>query len=329
MQLKIGRLRGGFCVSWYVDGKRRRYQLNARTRKEAEAEALDVYAQHNRPTKAHTVADIWRAYQVSLGARPTAKTMDYTGLAVLDHFGHLRPDQIDQAACLRYDERRRSQGVSQGSVHTELGHLRSALRYARRVGHTESDIHIWRPAKPEKDKRILDAGEARRLIESAHDPHIRLAVILLLGTAGRVGAVLDLEWERVDFVRGTINLRVSDSNTRKGRAVVPMNGMTRAALSAAREAALTDYVIEYGGGPIKSIRKGFTNAVERSGIGHVRIHDLRHTAAVTMLAAGHPIELVAQVLGHSNVSMTYRVYGRYMPEHMAPAVDSLNFFKVV
>ncbi|MFV0513103.1 MAG: hypothetical protein ACK5MY_05650 [Jhaorihella sp.] len=44
-----------------------------------------------------------------------------------------------------------------------------------------------------------------------------------------------------------------------------------------------------------------------------------------MLSAGHPIELVAQVLGHSNVSMTYKVYGRFLPENMAPAVDVLNF----
>ena len=52
----------------------------------------------------------------------------------------------------------------------------------------------WRPSKPQTGKRILNPGEARTLIEMAHDPHIRLALILLLGTAARVGAVLDLTW---------------------------------------------------------------------------------------------------------------------------------------
>lgn len=68
-------------------------------------------------------------------------------------------------------------------------------------------------------------------LDACAAPHIRLAVILLLGTAGRAGAILDLTWDRVDFDRGIINLRLADSATRKGRAVVQMNGMTRAALS--------------------------------------------------------------------------------------------------
>jgi len=157
---------------------------------------------------------------------------------------------------------------------------------------------------------------------------VRLAITLLLGTGARVGAILDLTWDRIDLERGVINLRIPDAMTRKGRAVVPMNRTTKAALSVASHAALSDHVIEYGGRRVKSIRKGFTAAVDRAGIGHVRIHDLRHTAAVTMLAAGIPIEKVAQVLGHSNTSVTYRTYGRYLPEHMQDAVDSLDFGSV-
>lgn len=212
--------------------------------------------------------------------------------------------------------------------HESIGHLRSALRYAERTGLIEKAPHIWRPAKPETDKRILNAGEARQLIDAADAPHVRLAILLLLGTAGRVGAILDLEWERVDFNRGVINLRLADSATRKGRAVVPMNAMTRAALQTARDAALTDYVVEYGSGPVKSIRKGFMGAVKRSRIGHVRIHDIRHTAAVTMLSSGVPLEMVSQALGHSNTSITFKTYARYLPEHLSPAINVLDFTKV-
>ena len=46
-----------------------------------------------------------------------------------------------------------------------------------------------------------------------------------------MGAVRDLTWDREDFKRGIINLRLDDSRTRKSRAIVPMNSMTRAALS--------------------------------------------------------------------------------------------------
>lgn len=326
--ITIGRLRGGLCAIWYEDGKRHRHQLKALNRKEAEAEAIDVWTAHQRRNvseSAASVADCWRAYRDSLRDRPTGRTLDYTGKAVLDAFGNYRPDQLTDELCRDYAERRCSLSKSQGTIHTELGHLRSALRFAERRGLIEKAPHIWRPTKPEKDKRILNAGECRRLIEATEAPHVRLATILLLGTAGRVGAILDLEWSRCDFERGTINLRVDGSQTRKGRAIVPMNGMTRAALSVAKEAALSDYVVEYGSRPVKSIRTGFVAAVRRSGIGHVRIHDLRHTACVHMLQAGHPVHLVAQIMGHSNPRMVEKTYGRFIPEYMAPAVEALNF----
>lgn len=185
--------------------------------------------------------------------------------------------------------------------------------------------HIWRPAKPMPKERFLTHAEISNLIAACGSPHIRLAVVLLLGTAGRVGAILDLQWERVDFERGSINLRLADSTTRKGRAIVPMNGMTRAALQTARDAALTDYVVEYAGDRVKSIRKGFQNACDRAKLEGVTIHTLRHTAAVHMVSAGVSMDKVSQYLGHSNTQITSRVYARFAPSHMQDAADVLNF----
>ncbi len=321
-EISIGRLRGGFCVYWTGDdGRRRRHQLAARDRKAAEAEALDVYRRHTWRPAGGTVADIWQAYRADLGARPAGVTMAHTGKAILPFFGHYRPDQITRDLCRAYDRHRRNAGRSQGTVHTELGHLRSALVFA--LG--PKAPRIWRPNKPDSNVRVLTAAEARRVIDACEAPHIRLAVVLLLGTAGRAGAILDLTWDRIDFDRGIINLRLSDSVTRKGRAVVPMNAMTRAALAAAAPAALTDHVIEWAGGPVRSIRKGVKAALARAGLPRVRIHDFRHTAAVTMLGEGVAIEKVAQVLGHSNLATTYRVYGRFLPGHMQDAVNVLDF----
>ncbi|MFC4668183.1 tyrosine-type recombinase/integrase [Seohaeicola nanhaiensis] len=323
--MTIGRLRGGFCVIWRDGGKRHRHQLKARTRKEAEAEGLDLYRRENyRPIDA-TVQGLWTAYVETLAGRPTAETMRHTGKAILPHFGHLRHDQIEMTTCKEYERLRCAAGISQGSIHTELGHLRSTLRFAEDARMIPKAPRIWRPAKPIYDKRILNAGEARALIEAANAPHISLALILLLGTAGRVGAVLELEWDRIDFDRGEIRLRTDDAQTRKGRANVPMNAMTRAALQTAQSAALSDYVIEYAGGPVKSVKTGISAAVRRAKIGHVRIHDLRHTAAVTMLSNGVPLEMVSQMLGHSNTQITYSTYARYLPQHMQKAADVLNF----
>jgi len=322
MQVSIGRLRGGFCVYWRDEtGKRRRYQLEARTRAEAEAEALDVFRRETWKPAGDTVSEIWDAYRADLGDRATGITMGYTGKAILPAFGHFRPDQITRQMCKDYAAKRMSEGKAQGTVHTELGHLRSALVFA--LGTKAPPI--WRPNKPDSNVRVLTRGQVQAVIDACRAPHIRLAATLLFGTAARVGAILDLTWDRVDFDRGIINLRLPDSATRKGRAVVPMNPMTRAALSVAAPAALSDYVVEHAGGPVRSIRTGISAALERAGLEGVRIHDFRHTAAVEMLGAGVSIELVGQMLGHSNLGTTYRIYGRFLPEHMQDAANVLNF----
>lgn len=325
MQISIGRFRGGYCVYWTENGKRRRYSLKASTRTAAEPEALDVYHAKTVKRDGVTVSDIWRAYIDHLGNRPNAKTLGYTGKAILPHFGEYRPDQITTEQCRAYASKRQFEGRKQGTVHTELGHLRSALRFAQQQRMIDHAPHIERPTKPAPKERYLEAPEIAKLIECTSAPHIKLAVLLLLGTAGRVSAVLELTWDRVDLDRGVINLRLESDQTRKGRAIVPIGRGLRAALQTAKDASLTDYVVEYGGNPVKSIKKGFYNAVKRAKLVDVDIHCLRHTAAVVMVSNGIEMERVAQFLGHSNPTITYQVYARYQPQHLQDAADILDF----
>lgn len=329
--ISIGRLRGGYCVYWAgPDGKRSRHQLKARSRAEAEAEAIDTYRAHHfvQSQKGMTVAAIWAEYVNDLGDRPTAKTMGYTGKAVLAHFGHYRPDQITTALCRSYNRDRMAAGISQGSVHTELGHLRSAMTFAERARIIDAAPHIERPAKPTPKERFLRKDEVQQLIDAADAPHIALAIHLLFATAARVGAVLDLTWDRVDLDRGVINLRLDDARTRKGRAVVPINRGLTAALQTARAAALTDHVIEWGGQPVRSIRKGFSAAAKRANLRDITLHTIRHSSAVEMVSNGIPIDKVAQYLGHSNASITYSTYGRFAPDHLADAAEILDFIQL-
>ena len=326
MRLTIGRLRGGFCVIWTdPDGRRRRYQLSARTAAEAESEARDRYLRETQRAGGVTVMEIWGGYVDHLGDKPTATTMRHTGKAVLAHFGALRPDQITIRDCRDYTAKRTGEGRRLGSIHTELGHLRSALSWAEKCRLIDRAPHIERPPKPASDVRPLGDAQIRALIDGCTAPHIRLAVILLLATGARVGAILDLTWQRVDLDRGVIDLRLPDGVTRKGRAVVPINRMARAALETAQAARLSDHVVEWAGRPVRSIRTGYAAALERAGLKSVNIHQIRHSVAVRMLSAGQSIEAVAQYLGHSNTAVTFRTYARFLPEHLAGAAEVLNF----
>jgi integrase len=117
-----------------------------------------------------------------------------------------------------------------------------------------------------------------------------------------------------------------------------MNDGLRAALSVAEKVRQTDHVIEWAGEPVKSIKTGFRNAAIAAGFGEklpsgkmratISPHTLRHTAAVHLVAAGVPMQKVAQYLGHSNTSVTERVYGRYAPDHMREEAAILDFTKV-
>lgn len=327
MQFTIGRLGGGFAVSWYEDGKRRRFRLKACSRKEAEAEARDVIRRETMPASGHTVAAIWQAYLEAREGRPIARAMRYGG-AVLEHFGALRPDQITEADCDAYTAKRRK-AVKDGTIWTELGWLRTALVWAQRKKLIREAPEIARPKKPAPKDRWLTEAEIGRLIAAATTPHVRLAIVLMLATGARVGAILDLEWSRVCFERRQIDLRVDATGPRKGRAVVPMNSMALAALQSAREAALSEYVVEWAGDRVQSIRRGFQSAVEAAGLKDVSPHVLRHTAAVHMAAAGVPMSRISQMLGHSNEAITSRVYARFAPEHLRDAAEVLDFSKPV
>lgn len=326
-EYRIGRLKGRFVVTWTDErGTRRRYRLDALSAKDAERQAIDVIRRETAPPAGTTtVADLWAAYRAHLGTRPAAKTLGYTGLAVLAHFGALRPDQITVDHCRSYARKRRDARIRQGTVWTELGHLRSCLTWAQKLRLIDAAPYIERPQKPAPKDRYLTSAEIAALIDAMTAPHLRLATLLMLGTAGRIGAILDLTWDRVDFTQGTINLRLDAEGPRKGRAVVPMNGMLRSALTSAHQAALSDYVVEWAGDRIGSIKKGFATAAQAAGLQDVSPHVLRHTAGVHMAAAGVPMQMISQYMGHTSIAVTERVYARYAPNHMKQAADVLDF----
>jgi integrase len=326
-EISIGRLHGRFVVTWRdAAGRRRRFRLAADDPADARREGLDAWraAQAAAPGGL-TVRQVWDAYRAEHAGRSIAATMGWEWRALAERFGALRPDQISVGMCREHAAARRAAGIADGTIWTELGHLRIALSWAQRRRLIDHAPHIERPPKPAPKDRWLTHAEIARLLAAPTTPHIRLAIVLMLGTAARIGALLALRWSRVDMQAGWIDLRADDAGPRKGRAVVPMNGMVRAALETARQAALTDHVIEWGGRPVASIKTGFRAACAAAGLADVSPHVLRHTAAVHMAAAGVPMAKIAQFLGHSSTAITERVYARFAPGHLQDAAAAVDF----
>ena len=55
----------------------------------------------------------------------------------------------------------------------------------------------------------------------------------------------------------------------------------------------------------------------------VRLHDLRHTHATDLLAAGVNVKLVSERLGHSSTSFTLDTYAHVMPGQQADAAAAV------
>lgn len=328
-EYRIGRLSGRFVVTWWGDdGKRRRFRLDARSRTQAEGEAADLIRRKAAKPSGHTIGDLWESYRSEKQGRRIADSMAFEWRKMEPFFGHLRPEQLTIALCRAYTAARREMGKHDGTIWTELGHLRTVLVWAQKRRMIAHAPDVERPQKPPALDRWLTDKEVRQLLDVPKAHHIQLAILLMLATAGRVGAILELTWDRVDFEGGKVNLRNTETGPRKGRAVVPMNDGLRAALSQAKGLALSPYVIEWAGEPVKSIKTGFRRAVTDAKLkGRVTPHTLRHTAAVHLAAAGIPMSRISQYLGHSNTSITEKVYARFAPDHLREEAAVLDFTK--
>jgi integrase len=67
----------------------------------------------------------------------------------------------------------------------------------------------------------------------------------------------------------------------------------------------------------------FAKVSMAAGIEQCHPHELRHTAASLMLSRGVPLHIVADVLGHSSISVTKDVYGHLVAGERRLATDAI------
>lgn len=139
--------RGAYYAAWRENGIVRRQALRTKDRSVAE-QALKSFALQyeiaNRPDNI-TVEYVWTGYWKSLGVKPAAATMRYEGKAVLPFFGNMAADAITEEDCRAYRASRLAAGRKDGTIWTELGRLRSALKWAEKRDLIGREPAIERP----------------------------------------------------------------------------------------------------------------------------------------------------------------------------------------
>jgi hypothetical protein len=123
------------------------YSLGTSDKSEAERIAPALYAELTRP-KGTTVGELWEAYYVDRAGRAVVGTMLHTWKALRDRFGPMEAHAVTVADCRIHISERRERGIRDGTIHTELGHLRMVLCWAVKQGLIVRAPHIERPPKP-------------------------------------------------------------------------------------------------------------------------------------------------------------------------------------
>lgn len=235
--------------------------------------------------------------------------------------GHLGIDQVGEEAVELYVRQRR--GVAASTILRELATLSAAIRAAGGPSIRRA-LRGLRAHVPRRRERRLTRPEAARLVEACEEPHLRLAVQILLGTGLRVGRVLALRWPEVDLERRQLVLGPAPRRSKGHPPVLPINGALVAALRASYTGE-SGPVVAWQGQPVRSIRGAFNRARDRAGLGaEVTLHTIRHSVATWLLDEGVPLTVVSQLLGHSSVTVTERVYARHTAQALSLATDRLG-----
>jgi len=235
--------------------------------------------------------------------------------------------------------------------------LRRALADAERDGLVHRNVAALArpPHVPSRSLEVgrdyLDAAQLRRLLETAALHPLGPLVTVAAATGLRLGELLGLTWTAVDEDAGTLAVRrslarvpggwaLAEPKTSRSRRSIDLPRAARAALArqhglqdAARDAAGTAWQDRDGlaftdavGRPLRGseVNHAFHRLLDAAGLPSVPFHGLRHSAATAMLAAGVPLKVVSDHLGHSTITTTADRYAGVTPALRRTTADAID-----
>lgn len=183
---------------------------------------------------------------------------------------------------------------------------------------------------------LLDA------VEREGEP-IRAGVTLAVCYGLRRSELLGLRWEDIDFkaktlcVRNTVTkyrdlvIEAEQTKTEKSQRIIDLIASTVPYLmelkhTQTQNGLVLDKVCVWPDG--KAVRPDYITArtrriMEKYGLEHIRVHDLRHTAA-SLLAKKASLKQVSEFLGHRNISTTGDIYTHLMDNERRATSDIMD-----
>lgn len=208
------------------------------------------------------------------------------------------------------------------------------------------------PPKVERKKMLAyDAGQTAELLRELRPTRMFIPTLLAVMCGLRRGEILALRWRHVDLSDNRRQLSIVESaeQTKEGvRYKEPKSGRARtvslsttvlAELRAHRARQAEEQlrlgvrpdddsfvVAQIDGAPLqpRSLTHEWVRLIKKTALPRIRFHDLRHTHASQMLAAGVHPKVASERLGHSTIGITLDLYSHVMPGMQADAAEQVD-----
>jgi integrase len=205
------------------------------------------------------------------------------------------------------------------------------------------------PKVEPKPINTLTVEQSTRLLKAIRHTTTYWPVLIALATGMRRGEILALRWKNTDLEGGAVRVVESLEQTRAGLsfkstksektravplpkfALTELRGWKRKQAEALLRLGLrqdpeTLVCPREDGKPKQpdSLTHEFTYLIGRADVPRVRFHDLRHSHATQLLAAGVHPKIVQERLGHSTITITLDLYSHVSDTMQASAVAQLD-----
>ncbi len=189
--------------------------------------------------------------------------------------------------------------------------------------------YVKPPRAIKKEVEVLSPLEIQAFLDGAstrYRPFFTTAVL----TGLRLGELLGLKWSDINFRTSQIHVRrayvmeqFTEPKTRAGiRAVVMAPTLVGTLKRHRLKSPPGDLDLVFATEEEKPLngsnlrQREFHAALRRAKLHRIRFHDLRHTYASLLIAAGENLKFIQNQLGHSSIQVTIDRYG-----HLIPAIQ--------
>ena len=290
-------------------------------------------------------------------AKPRLRAKSYTDYEALLRV-HIRPalgskllaliEPLDIQAVYRGMTDR---GLSSRTVHYTHAVLQSSFRQAIRWRLITRDPceGVDLPRLQRKEMRVLSVEQCRAFLNASKNREHHALFAIAITTGMRPSEYLALKWSDLDWQGGTISVSrtlhrikkewaFGETKRKRSRRVVKLQRWILELLRAINEqqdagpadSIASDLIFKTASGnPINKrnlVTRHFRPILEQAGLPSIRLYDLRHTAATLAVAAGVPVKVVSEQLGHASAAFTLDVYSHVLPqmqEEAAARVEGL------